>query len=333
MINRETLRHLMIEAGLWKGRSRKKARIHQSRQRRSCFGELVQIDGSHHDWFEGRGPRCCLIVFIDDATSRLVGLGFFEGETTKAYMEVARAQFRKYGRPIAYYSDKDSVFTVNREQCVDRLLKDTQFQRAMRTLHIELINAHSPQAKGRVERANKTLQDRLVKELRLRDISDIATANAYLPEFMEEYNARFSIEAFDGTDKHRPLLQNEGELSRILSIHATRKLTKNLEFSFENIIYQIVTETTGYRLRGKEVTIIQHLGGTMEVLCDETSLGYKIINKDNRLSNIETKMLNVVMDQLIMGESIALSTDSPRPSARAPLYRAPPRAWAGEVRG
>ncbi len=117
-INRESLRLLMITAGIWKGRSRKQARIHQSRERRSQFGELVQIDGSHHDWFEGRAPKCCLLVFIDDATSKLVGLRFEPTETTLGYMHLAQDHLQTYGRPLAYYSDKHSIFKTTREHCV-----------------------------------------------------------------------------------------------------------------------------------------------------------------------------------------------------------------------
>ncbi len=145
--------------------------MHPSRPRRACFGDLIQIDGSPHDWFEGRAPRCTLIVFIDDATSRLIACRFAAAETTEAYMETTRAHLVAYGRPVAYYSDRYGVFRVNKKGKEDEL---TQFSRSLKTLDIEAIHAHSPQAKGRVERANQTLQDRLVKEMRLRGISDMA---------------------------------------------------------------------------------------------------------------------------------------------------------------
>ena len=165
-INRETLRQWMIEEGLWKKRSRKSARIHQSRERRPRFGELVQIDGSHHDWFEGRAPECCLLVFIDDATSKLLALRFEESETTLGYLRCLESHLTSYGRPLAYYSDKHSIFKTARKDCIDGRFSDTQVHRALRELQIELICAHSSQAKGRVERANQTLQDRLIKEMR-----------------------------------------------------------------------------------------------------------------------------------------------------------------------
>ncbi len=186
----ETLRKWMIEEGLWRERRRKIARIYQRRMRRPSYGELIQIDGSPHDWFENRGPRCTLIVFIDDATSALMALRFVPAETTRAYMETLRGYLNDHGVPLALYSDRHSIFRVNNPEREGEL---TQFTRAIKTLGIEPIHANSPQAKGRVERANQTLQDRLVKEMRLQNISDIETANAWLPTFIEAYNNRFGI--------------------------------------------------------------------------------------------------------------------------------------------
>ncbi len=158
-LSKETLRQWMIAAGIWKKRTRKKAySIHQSRERRTRFGELVQIDGSHHDWFEGRGPKCCLLVFVDDATSRIIGLHFDKSETTLGYMHLIQQHLKHYGRPLAYYSDKHGIFKVTKKGANGKD-QDTQLHRALKTLQIELICAHSSQAKGRVERNNQTLQD------------------------------------------------------------------------------------------------------------------------------------------------------------------------------
>ena len=150
----ETLRQWMIADGLWRAKARRAMRVHQSRPRRECVGDLVQIDGSPHAWFEDRGPGCVLIVYVDDATTRLLATGFFAEETTAAYMKTTRAHLAAHGRPVAYYSDRHSVFRVNKKDREDEL---TQFSRALRTLDIAAIHARSPQAKGRVERANKTL--------------------------------------------------------------------------------------------------------------------------------------------------------------------------------
>lgn len=316
-VNRETLRHWMIEEGLWKGRHRKKARIHQSRERRSCFGELVQIDGSHHDWFEGRGEKCCLLVFVDDATSKIVAMGFEKGETTLGYMRLIQQHVETYGRPMAYYSDKHSIFKTTREQTIDGRLQDTQLHRALRELKIELICANSSQAKGRVERAHQTLQDRLIKELRLRGISTIEEANRYVPEYMKEYNDRFAVEAADSQNNHRPLCYEKGALRQILSVHSQRKLSKNLEFSLLGKIYQIQTKTTGYRLRHKTITICDHVDGTMEVLCDNVPLAYKKLTECPRIQEVDTKELNSIVDLIVKGDTaLCLSALPTGPTAQ-----------------
>ena len=299
-LNKETLRQWMIEAGMWKGRERKNARIHQSRERRPRFGELIQIDGSHHDWFEGRAPKCCLLVFIDDATSKIIGLHFDLTETTLGYMKLIKDHLVLYGRPIAYYSDKHSIFKMTREQAIDSRIRDTQLHRALRELDIELICAHSSQAKGRVERANQTLQDRLIKEMRLAGVSTIEGANKFTKSFIIEYNKRFSVVPANPEDAHRKLHQNTQSLSNILSIQSKRRLTKNLEFSLNAKIYQIKTKTTGYRLRNAEITICNHTDGHMEVLHDNKPLEYSsIVTQAERIKQCDSKEINTLVDSLI----------------------------------
>jgi len=290
-VNKETLRQWMMEAGLWKGQSRKRARIHQSRERRDRFGELVQIDGSHHDWFEGRSPKCWLLVFIDDATSCLVGMRFEASETTLGYMSLVHQHVIRYGRPLAYYSDKHSIFKTTREHCVDGRLEDTQLHRALRSLSIALICAHSPQAKGRLERANKTLQDRLIKEMRLRNISSMEVANAFIPEFIRGHNERFGVAPQNPEDAHRPLVQKPADLKRVLSIQTERKLTKNLEFSHERQTYQIVRKTTGCRLR--------HIDGSQEVLADSCPLKFKVLPDRQSVQVVDFKEVNLLVDELV----------------------------------
>ena len=272
----ETLRQWMIAEGLWKPKKRKAARIHQRRPRRPCPGELVQIDGSPHDWFEGRGPCCTLIVFIDDATSKLMVLHFVPAETTWAYLQTLRVYLAKYGRPVALYSDKHSIFRVNYPEREGEL---TQFTRALKTLDIEPIHANTPQAKGRVERANQTLQDRLVKELRLAGISDIEAANAFLPTFMQDYNRRFAKSPQNPADAHRPVLHSSEELDLILSLHATRKLSKNLTFQFKNREYQLTGQDKGYRLRGAQVTVCEAFDDTVTVLYKGQTLSHRVLSE------------------------------------------------------
>ncbi|MBC2653806.1 ISNCY family transposase, partial [Novosphingobium aerophilum] len=203
----ETLRRLMIAGGLWKDRDARRPRPYQPRYRRDCRGELIQVDGSKHWWFEDRGPQCTLLVYIDDATSELMHLKMVESESAFAYMEATREYIERHGKPVAFYSDKHSVFRNNRASPNGDGM--THFGRAMEALNIEIICANSPQAKGRVERANLTLQDRLVKAMRLAGIATIAAANAFLPGYLEQHNRRFAKAPFDPRDLHRPLAMHE----------------------------------------------------------------------------------------------------------------------------
>jgi transposase len=195
--SRETLRGAMIGNGMWKPKKQRYVVVHQQRKRRIREGELVQVDGSPHLWFENRGPYCTLLVFIDDATGKLKHLMFARAETTNDYFRATDAYIRQFGKPVALYTDKHGVFRVNTKRnnmaSVDDANGLTQFGRAMQELAITLIFANSPEAKGRVEKANGTLQDRLVKEMRLKGISNLKDGNLYLPEFMEAYNQRFSV--------------------------------------------------------------------------------------------------------------------------------------------
>ena len=183
-VSRETLRLWMIDAGFWVPRVERRRRAYQPRYRRSCLGELVQIDGCEHAWFEDRGPKCTLLVYVDDATSRLMELRFVVSESAFDYFAATRSYLEHHGKPVALYSDKASIFRV----VVAEAAKGTgitQFGRALSDLNIDIICANTPQAKGRVERAHLTLQDRLVKELRLRSISTLEAGNTYLPEFRD----------------------------------------------------------------------------------------------------------------------------------------------------
>jgi len=222
-ISKERLRQLMIAEDLWKPRKARKVAVHQMRSRRACLGELVQIDGSPHDWFEGRAPACSLLVFIDDATGRLGQLSFVKSESFFSYAQAARAYFERHGKPVAFYSDKHGIFRVNQvaSGTTEAL---TQFGRAMRQLDIQIICAHTPQAKGRVERAIQTLQDRLPKELRLRNISSWQDGNAFLPEFMADFNRRFAVQPRSDLDAHQPL-NDQDKFDQILTWQETRTLS------------------------------------------------------------------------------------------------------------
>ncbi len=201
-VSRETLRRWMVEDGLWLSRKQRRS-FHQPRLRREAYGELIQIDGSEHRWFEDRGARCSLLVFIDDATGKLMQLRFVPSESTSSYFDCLRGYLEAHGCPVAFYSDKHTVFRMNRDAQGGQGM--TQFGRALAELNIEIICANSSQAKGRVERVNRTLQDRLVKELRLVGVCDMGPGNAFLPEFLERFNEKFSVRAAKPDNLHRRL--------------------------------------------------------------------------------------------------------------------------------
>jgi hypothetical protein len=286
----------MTDAGLWKPKSRRVERVFQLRERRSRFGELIQIDGSPHDWFEGRAPSCTLIVFIDDATSELTALHFSPTETTEAYMIATGHHLERYGRPVSFYSDRHSIFRVNHEDTASGNTL-TQFGRALETLDIEAIHARTPQAKGRVERANQTLQDRLVKEMRLSGISSIEQANVWLPTFMEDYNRRFGREAKNAENAHREVLHTARELALILSHQETRTISKSLEIQYQNVVYQIQGQGKGHRLQGQAITVCTLIGGDVVLLQNGTERSYKTYQKSERPSSVEDeKTLNARVD-------------------------------------
>jgi transposase len=287
----ETVRQLLIGAGLWKAKSVRRPVIHQLRERRARLGELVQIDGSPHDWFEGRAPKCTLLVFVDDATSRLMYLQFVTAETTFNYFAGVRSYLSAFGKPLAFYSDKFGVFRVN----IPNALSGTgltQFGRALKELDIELICAHSPQAKGRVERANQTLQDRLTKELRLRGIDTVAAANVYLPEFIADYNQRFAVAPRSAEAAHRPLAKGE-DLERVLTLCERRTLSKNLTLSYNNVIYQIKTKRAAYTMRGAHVEVREKSSGEITIEYKQRALEYSIYGEQEQQQAkvVEAKLL------------------------------------------
>jgi transposase len=280
----ETVRKLMITEGLWKPKKAKKLVVHQMRERRACLGELVQLDGSPHKWFEERGPACTLLVFVDDATSRLMELYFTSGETTFSYYAATQRYLVRYGKPVALYSDKNSIFKVNIKNALTGSGM-TQFGRVMKELDIEIICANTPQAKGRVERAIQNLQDRLVKEMRLRDISSIEAANEYVAEFMADYNTRFAAQARSSHNAHRALLPNE-DLGRVFTLQEQRILSKNLTLQYKNVVYQIQSSRPSYAMRKAPVTVCENDQGQVDILYKGQSLEYTIYQEQQRQADV-----------------------------------------------
>ncbi|WP_431295558.1 ISNCY family transposase [Rahnella sp. PAMC 25559] len=273
----ETLRCWMTADGLWVPHAHRRPRVYQPRYRRDCLGELIQIDGSHHDWFEGRASKCCLLVYIDDATGRLMHLRFCQSESTFDYMLATRAYVDKHGKPVAFYSDKHAVFRVS--QAETRRTGMTQFGRALHDLNIELICANSSQAKGSVERANLTLQDRLIKEMRLENISGIEAANAWLDVFISDFNRRFARPATYPKDLHRPASENSSELDDIFAWQTLRTLSKSLTFQYDKMLYLVEPSEENAHIAGEKVLAFDYPDGTLAFRYGNRTLKYQVFDK------------------------------------------------------
>jgi transposase len=295
-VSRETLRQWMAGAGLWLSRKQRRT-FHQPRLRREAYGELVQIDGSDHRWFEDRGDPCSLLVFIDDATGKLMQLRFVRSESAFSYFEALELYLQTHGCPVAFYSDKHSVFRVARQEARNGQGM-TQFGRALAELNIEILCANSSQAKGRVERANRTLQDRLVKELRLAGVATMDEGNAFLPGFVEHYNARFARIPARPADLHRPLNLPPGRLQEILCRREQRYVGAQLTFSYERkrIMLEETDITRG--LVGRYVETYAFADGRLEVRWKGHALSYRVFDKDQRVTHAaitENKRLGDVL--------------------------------------
>lgn len=283
-VSRETVRQLMIGEQLWKAHHRKEVVIHTYRERRPCVGELVQLDGSPHAWFENRADTCTLIAFIDDATSRIMDGEFTDYEGTFTLFNATEHYLKAHGKPLSFYVDKHSTFKINRQATVEEELKDfqpqSQFKRAMDNLRIELICANSPQAKGRVERLFETLQDRLVKELRLAEISAKKEGTKYFREiYIPKHNAKFAVLPKDPINAHRTLLSSD-DLSRIFTVQTKRHVSKALTVQYKNTRYQL--DTTGayrYLLKNQQLLVEENRQGILVFRYKDKAIPYKAIEQ------------------------------------------------------
>jgi len=283
-LSKETVRKEMIVCGVWEAKSKKKEKIHPARPRRVCRGELVQIDGSEHAWLEERGPKATLLVFVDDATSEILAAEFATEESFFSYGKLCKSYFRTWGLPVGFYCDRFSVFRSPRPKNTGEE-SVTQFQRALSVLDIEITYAYSPEAKGRVERCNGTLQDRLIKEMRLLGIDNYDAANAYLPEFIADYNRRFAVEPIESFDRHRPLDETE-DLDFLFSVHDFRIITKTLQVHYDGKIYQIKTQRPVYNFQKREVLVTQDSNGEITAWLDGNALELEEIEKRPKQSQI-----------------------------------------------
>jgi len=278
-VSKETLRQWLMEAGIWKARPRRVKQIHTWRPRRACRGELVQWDSSEHAWLEGRGEEPYLIIMIDDATNRLQAR-FVAHDSTEENLRMLQIYLQRWGRPVAFYTDQAGLFQVNRPANPDEQLAGreplTQIGRALAELGIAWIAAHSPQAKGRVERCFGTLQDRLVKGLRLAGVDTLAQANAYLErEFLPAWEGRFTVAPANPTNAHRPL-GREHDLAAILSVVEARVVTNDYTLRYQGKSYQIARAELGGGLRGAKVRVEKRLDGTVAVRFRERYLAVSV---------------------------------------------------------
>ena len=322
VLGKETVRSLMTAAGLWKPRRQRAPQIHQPRNRRACLGELIQIDGSDHAWFEGRAPACTLLVFIDDATGRLMQLHFTPTESAFAYFQATRAYLERHGKPVAFYSDKASIFRATRES-TDFGRTVTQFGRALFELNVDILCANSSQAKGRVERANLTLQDRLVKELRLRKICTQEAANEFAPHFIADFNARFAKPAQRDHDAHRPVRADE-DLDLIFSWRVQRKVSLSLTLQHDRIVYLLENCEANRSLIHRYIDVYEYPDGQIEIRADGQSLRYE---RYDRLGQIDT---SAVVENKRLGRALqaALILQAQRDDRR---IKAPSRTHRGKL--
>ncbi|MDL2229730.1 ISNCY family transposase, partial [Treponema sp. OttesenSCG-928-L16] len=291
VVNAETLRLWLISEGLWE-RKRKRSKYRSRRDRRERFGELVQFDGSHHRWFEGRGPKCCLMSMKDDATNTRLSL-FFDEETTAGAMEVLSIWIKTYGIPEALYCDKKNAFVLTREATDAELLQGisdpkSHFGKACEKLGVEVIPASSPQAKGRIENNHRTDQDRLVKELRLAGISNKEEANRFLVEkYLPKMNEKFSLPPAAKHDAHVPL--GDIELAEIMCFEYERVVSNDYIIRFERRLFQILKSNPVVPRPKDRVKVRIRLDGSSVILWKDTPLLVKelqIPQKDHLRSEV-----------------------------------------------
>ena len=293
VVDHDTLRLWLIKEGLrQKKRRRKKHRAW--RERKEHAGELIQMDGSHHDWFEGRSGKAVLMVMVDDATSRTFAR-FFEGETTRASMETFQTYVECYGLPQALYVDGDSIYRCDRQPTVDEQLKQTgpltQFGRAMNTLGVKIILAYSPQAKGRVERTNGTFQDRLVKEMRLKGIKIIEEANRYLENvFLQKYNEKFNVIPKKEEDLHRPIPEDI-VLEEVLCFEESRQVQNDWTVRWRNRFFQLAKRNEALGLVKQKITVREKLDGMIQLVYKGHTLAFEELPERPEKMTVKVKQL------------------------------------------
>ena len=292
----ETLRKWMIEQRIWIPHIKPQERQHPLRERRSCVGELVQIDGSRHLWFEDRSGYTVLLVAIDDATSTILSARFVTVENAENYLRMFKEYFKEHGLPASLYSDKHGIFKVNAKGCEDN---ETQFKRIVEALGINLIHAHTPQAKGRVERVFRTLQDRLVKELRLAGIDTIEAANAFLIDYLPKHNEKFSEPPASEIDKHIPLTLSEQELDKALAFKHQRQVRSDYSISYNSEKFDLYTHGPMPYLKGQYIDVLELLNDELIIQFQGKEVYKKRREVKPALTSASAKTINATVDALL----------------------------------
>jgi len=285
-VDHDTMRRWLLEEGIKYEWQRRKRPHRKWRERKECFGEMVQMDGSHHDWLEGRGPELVLMGYVDDATGEKYAK-FYLYEGTVPAMGSFKGYAEEYGVPQSVYLDKHSTYKTTRHQTIFEELKDeqalTQFERAMKELGVRVIHAHSAPAKGRVEKFFKTMQDRLIKEMRLANIKTLEEANKFLAKFLAKYNKRFRVAAKNPTNVHRKC-PSKNILDSILCIKEQRTLRKDSTVYYESRVFLITNRITR---RARYVEVEERLDGSIRIKYKGRYLNYKEVEPSIRVNQEE----------------------------------------------
>jgi len=293
-IGDQTLRNWLVQAGFWAANHRRR-KYRRWRARKHYFGEMIQVDGSHHDWFEGRGPKCVLMGYIDDATS-IKFARFYTHEGTMPAFDSLKRYIKRYGLPRSLYLDKHTTYKSNGKLTIEDELNNreklSQLERAAKEMEIEIIHANSPQAKGRVERSFRTYQDRLIKEMRLKGIKTIEEANKFLTSFLPKHNKRFSIRPVKEDNLHRPLLKDTN-LDSILCIKQKRTLRNDFTIAYAKKLYQILDKGIG-----KTIEVQERINGSLHIFYRGRKLKYKPIIIRQRQDKPKLKLKKIVRPSL-----------------------------------
>jgi len=320
IISKETVRSIMVQIGLRKVKSRKKNGEYRAwRPRKDHYGEMLQFDGSYHFWFEGRSGEQCLLASIDDATGQITKAIFAKNEGVIEVSKFWKEYTEELGKPVSIYLDKFSTYKVNHVNAVDNHELLTQFQKMTDRVGIELITAHSPQAKGRIERLFETLQDRLVKEMRLLGISTVEEANVYLRDiFLPAFNEKFGVVPTSEGDVHRQLSDTEREnLPSLFSIQHTRVVSNDYCIQFENQWFQLEREQPTTVCRRETIVIEKRIDGTIHLKLREKYLDFRILHE--RPQKLREKITALVPAPLIRVEmQRKVSVNHPW---RSPMFR------------